>query len=239
MVTLLITSFLLIAGITYAIYLWQRPSINVDAELELKPPPSPPTSGLFEDPEATRALALESAKALEAEQRARLLARAMEGDKQALGDAQASDDASLYDEVLNLMVERADSDPKLLALVSHITRSDPPLRVNRRLAEKFIESWKTQPDRNSTAKMLHVAALANDAGLYQTAVEAAYQFWRARDWSQMSPDDLRLLIESEFWILSPDVRSSGAGFVLKRKLAEIRRQLIVNIEKNLKERAPP
>ena len=121
----------------------------------------------------------------------------------------------------------------MLALASYISRIDAPLRVNRGLAEKFIESWQTAPDRNSTAKMLHVAARANDAGLYQTAIETSYQFWRARKLPGIHADELRQLIESEFWILAPEVRNSGAGFVLKRKLAQLRRQLVAAASKTV------
>lgn len=224
MVTLLITSFLLLAGITYVIYLWQRPSSNRDAEISLPPPRS---AGLFEEEfNEPPPRALPGGEVVGDERRRALLARAAAGDREALPDAHATRDAALYDEVLNALAARADSDKSLLALVSYITRSDAHLRVNHRLAEKFIESWKASPDRNSTAKMLHIAALAGDAGLYQTAIETAYQFWRDRRLKGISADELRQLIESEFWILAPAVRNSGAGFVLKRKLAQLRRQLV-------------
>ena len=226
MVTLLITSFLLLAGITYAIYLWQRPSSNEEAEFIL-----PPTRvrGLFDDDgineQSLRQLAGGEVIAA-AEQRRALLERAAAGDKEALPLAQAARDAALYDEVLNKLVERAGSEKGLLALCSYIARSDAHLRVNNLLAERFIESWRRAPDRNSTAKMLHVAALSGDANIYQTAIETSYQLWRDRKLTGVKADELRQLIESEFWILAPAVRNSGAGFVLKRKLAQLRRQLV-------------
>lgn len=224
MVTLLITSFFLIAGITYVVYLWQRPSSKQQAELNF-PPPRP--VGLFDDKDSNEPpRQLPSGKGVAEEQSQALLARAAAGDKDALREAHALPDAAIYDEVLNKLIERADSDKALVALASYIARSDAHLRVNIRLAERFIESWKLAPDRNSTARMLHVAALAGDAGIYQTAIETAYQFWRNRRLTGISPDELRQLIESEFWILAPPVRNSGAGFVLKRKLAQLRRQLV-------------
>jgi hypothetical protein len=225
MVTLLITSFLLLAGISYVIYLWQRPSSNEETEFSLPPPR---VAGLFDDNGVNEPLPRElpGAEMVAAEQRDALLARANSGDKEALVEAQAIRDGALYDEVLNRLVERAVADKNLLALASFITRSDAPLRVNNLLAERFIESWKVSPDRNSTAKMLHVAALAGDANLYQTAIETSYQFWRMRRLTGINADELRQLIESEFWILAPAVRNSGAGFVLKRKLAQLRRLLV-------------
>lgn len=231
MVTLLITSFLLLAGISYVIYLWQRPSSNEEADYLL---PSPPrAAGLFDDKgfDEPSVRELPGGEAFLDEQREALLARASSGDKEALVQAHAVPDGALYDEVLNRLVERAGSDKGLLALASYITRSDVPLRVNNLLAEKFIESWERAPDRNSTARMLHVAALSDDANIYQTAIETSYHFWRARKITGINADELRQLIESEFWILAPAVRNSGAGFVLKRKLAQLRRQLVAAAKK--------
>lgn len=223
MVTLLITSLLLLAGITYVIYLWQRPSSKSGAEFQLQPPRA---VGLFDDQNLNEAPTLELPGGEElAEQRGSLLTRAAEGDKEALREALATGDAALYDEVLNTLVERAVSEKQLIALVSFIVRSDARLRVNRLLAERFIAGWKASPDRNSTAKMLHVAALADDASVYQAAIETAYQFWRDRQLTGISADELRQLFESEFWLLAPATRSSGAGFLLKRRLAHLRRQL--------------
>lgn len=157
-------------------------------------------------------------------ERARLLARAGEGDKQALVEAQATGDAGLYDEVLDALTEHSDTDQSLLSLVSYVARNEA-LRVNQKLAAKFIESWKRSPDRNTTAKMLHVAALSGDAGVYQHAIETAAQFLRDGRLPSLSADELRQLIESEYWIVPAESRNSGAGFVLKQRLARLRREL--------------
>jgi hypothetical protein len=42
---------------------------------------------------------------------------------------------------------------------------------------------------------------------------------------RITGDDLKELIESQFWVLAQTARSSGAGFTLKRRLAAIRREL--------------
>jgi len=73
--------------------------------------------------------------------------------------------------------------------------------------------------------MLHLAALSNDAAVYQTAVEIALEFWRGGYLSEVSPQELRAIFEGEYWILSSATRSSGAGFLLKRTLAVARREL--------------
>jgi hypothetical protein len=73
--------------------------------------------------------------------------------------------------------------------------------------------------------MVHVAALSDDAAVYQSAVEAALKFWRDRHPSEISTRELRTILEGEFWILSSPTRSSGSGFLLKQALAAARREL--------------
>lgn len=225
MVTVLITSFLLLAAIIYAVYWWQSEPSNRSTEERILPP-QPGWSGLFSE-ETSSPKQITSAAESETKEKARkaLLERAVQGEKSVLADARASNDAALYDEVLTALVQRADSDKKLLALVSYMTRETPPFSINRKLAERFLEDWKISPDRGSTAKMLHITALADDAKLYLRAIETALEFWREQMIADLSAEELRSLAESEYWILSQTERSSGQGFLLKLKLAALRREL--------------
>ena len=97
--------------------------------------------------------------------------------------------------------------------------------AKKALAEEFIAAWKVSPDRVSTAKMLHLAALADDAGVFNTAVETALNVWQRGSVPDLSAAELQTLFNSEFWILSSAARSSGAGFVLKRTLSRAKRDL--------------
>jgi hypothetical protein len=225
MVTILITSFLILAFLAIAIYFWQKPTSLPEAETALRPPPG---RGLFIEgtphgQELAKAEAESKATANALAQRTDLLARARGGEKPTLLEARNIQDAELYEEALNILVADADSDAKLLSLVSYVTRHE--LRVNRKLAERVIDSYKRAPDRNSTAEMLHVAALSDDAAVYQSAVETALESWRERRLSEISAAELRSILQGEFWILSSPTRSSGAGFLLKETLAGARREL--------------
>jgi hypothetical protein len=223
MVTVLVTSFLLFAAISYAIYWWQRSSSSENAERVLQPSR---TVGLFSEISAAEAATLLAAEteARQSQHRSNLLARAAAGDKKALDDARATEDLRLYDEVLDALTEHVGSDRSLLALVSYVARGER-LQVNRKLAARFIESWKRSPERGTTAEMLHVAALSGNAQVYSEAVETAIQFWRDGRVQALGRDELRQLVESEYWILPAESRNSGAGFVLKQTLARIRRDL--------------
>ena len=224
MVTILITSLFILAFLAIAAYFWQKQASSIEAEAL----PPPPGRGLFidttPDSQAVERAEVDSeAIANAAAKRRELLDGAQAGDKSTLLEARNLKDAEVYDEALDLLVADADSDPKLFALVSYITRHE--LRVNLNLADRVMGSYKRAPDRSSTSKMLHVAALSDDAAVYQEAVETALEFWRKRRLSEMSAQELRSILEGEFWILSSNTRSSGAGFLLKRALRGAHREL--------------
>jgi len=115
-------------------------------------------------------------------ERRSLIERAKAGDQSALNEAHALSDQKFYDQVLDQLTANADSMPTLLSLVSYVTRNE--FRVNRKLAESIVDSWKNAPDRTSTPKTLHIAALTDDADLYSITVQEALNFWR-RDCSRM------------------------------------------------------
>lgn len=214
MVTLLITSVFVFVLIGIAIYFWQK-AANTSQPTELPLPPQP--AGLFSDfkPAELPSPAEDPKKAV--------IESATKGEKHALEQAHALNDATLYEEVLNIFVAQIDSEPKLLSLVSHVTRNELPVTTG--LAQTSIDYWKDSPDRHSTAKMLHLAALSDDAETYRLAVEVALSSWRDGKLPDVSAVELQSLINGEFWVLSSNTRSSGAGFVLKRTLATAKREL--------------
>lgn len=225
MVTFLLTSVFVLAFIAVAIYFWQKSPSSTEAAVLLPPP----ARGLFMDgtPNGQAATlaeaAADSAAIANAANHRDLIERTKAGERSALLETWKTGDVGLYDDALNLFAAGADSDPKLLSLVSYVTRNELP--VNRKLAERLIDSYKRSPDRGSTAKMLHTAALSDNAAVYQNAVETALMSWRAGHLIDISAEELRSVLEGEFWILSSPTRSSGEGFLLKRTLNGARREL--------------
>jgi hypothetical protein len=227
MVTYLFTAILLLSVLAVALYFWQKPANRQElGGIEAEPLRLPPSDsrGLFigsaADETANAPLAPD---AMATADPAALIERARHNDKTALPDAIKHEERAIYDEVLDLLVEHADSDPKLLSLVSYVVTNELP--VNKPLAEAVIASWQQEPGRATTAKMLHIAALADDAALYQGAVKTALQCWREGRLSDIAPVELRALFDGEFWVLSSATRTTGAGFMLKRTLAQARREL--------------
>ena len=223
MVTLLFTAILIIGLVAIALYFWAPRAKSF--ELSSLPPPNPPR-GLFSDENSFESLSPAPKNPNEIESKAERISlseRAKAGDKRVLKEAQGPGDQTLYNQLLDQFTVNADNAPTLLALASYVTRNELP--VNKKLAEAVIKSWKDSPDRSSTATTLHLTALADDANLYQSTVETALHLWHQRMLADISASELRALFDGEFWVLSANTRNSGAGFVLKRSLANARREL--------------
>jgi hypothetical protein len=108
-----------------------------------------------------------------------------------------------------------------------VTELETP-KVDAQLFEQAIEAireYQRTPDRNSTAKLLHAAALSDDAKNYGRAIELVLMSWRDGSLADLSAKDLQSLFNSEYWVLSSRTRTSGAGFVLKETLSRANREL--------------
>ncbi len=223
MVIFLITSILLLGLFAISVYFWQRPSKR-PSTAELPPPINP--RGLFDPIGSDTQAQLTTTLPTEVDRkraRVALLERAARGDKNVLQEAHELPDRTVYNDVLNALVNKAESTLQLLSLVSQVRQHEMP--VNEALTAALIEFWQRSPDRSSTAKMLHIAALSDDAETFETAVELALRFWREGKLADVSATELQALFQGEYWVLSSGTRSSGAGFVLKRILASARSEL--------------
>lgn len=220
-----IITLVLLAAVAYTIYRKQQALNHYRNDSELGPPRP---SSLFEDsPEAVarlRQLPEEMGRA-EAERRAAMLARAREGDYTVLADAHRANDAALYGALLAELSEWAGRAENNLRELASFISTDKELRASAALSDAYLELWKRSPDLTTTARMLHLAALADDAAAYGRAVDAVVAASRAGRLPQVPAGDLRALIESEFWVMTTDARVTGAGFVLKQRLAGLREEL--------------
>lgn len=217
MVTFLLSALAVFVIIGIGLYFWQKPR-RVYAEDVLSPPP-PGARGLFADNGSVK----NTPAQLTASTEAQLFERARQGDRSVLSDAHKTRDRAVYDRVLSELLSQADSDANLLALMSYVTQHELP--VNDSLAQAVIDSWKNAPDRSTTAKAVHFAALSGNAGTYHRVVKLAMNLWREGKLPDITPAELKTLFDGEFWLLSSGSRSSGAGFSLKQTLADARREL--------------
>lgn len=219
-----IITLVLLAAIAYTIYRKQQPDAAHGYEL----PPTLPRNlfGANPAPETNDAAQRTHDEQARAEQRATLLARAAEGDCEALTDAARLTDANAYGATLDALMKWAESSPERLHALAAFVSHDKELRASVELSQMFSRAWAESPDKASTARALHLAAVSDDAGEFARVVDSCVQLWRAGRLGSLSADDLRALVEGEFWLMNSAARSSGAAFVLKQIIAGLRAELV-------------
>lgn len=217
MSAILIISVFLLFVASFAILRTKRSSSRGDAP-ELPAGISP--RGLFE------AAADETPKERpEQVRRGELRERAERGDLSALAEARASGDAALYRFILDGLVGCASGDAAhVRELAAHVV-GGRDLRASPELAEMLLGEWRGGPTRASTVELLRVSALSDDAGTFGRVVTEVLEVWEGGGLETLGAEDLRSLFEAEYWLLSSEAKRSGAGFVLKQKLADARRRL--------------
>lgn len=227
-----ITTLVLLAAITYTIYRTQRRRHH-DSHYELRGPAPRP---LFAEHGAHEHAALEEQSSppardegSAADARAALLGRAARGDLAALSDAGQLSNPAVYDEALAALLGWAGESRERLSALAEFVCAGENLRASVSLSRAFAVVWEESPDAASAARALHLAALSDDAGEFSRALDEVVGLWRAGKLQALSAEDLRALVESQFWVLSAPSRASGAAFVLKQKIAALRDELAARV----------
>src|SRR4026208_2342180 len=78
-------------------------------------------------------------------------------------------------------------DPKQLTATAQVDESQATAPVidsgepdgKQRLSDEVIDSWRESPDRASTTRLLHAAALSDDADTYRNVVELVLSVWQS------------------------------------------------------------
>ena len=191
MSAILIISVFLAFVASFAILRTKR-SRSQEGAGELPPGLSP--RGLFEAsavPDETPAESPEQVR------RGELRERAERGDLSALAEAHASGDAALYRFVRDGLVGRASGDAaRVRELAAHVARGRG-LRASPELAEMLLGEWRGAPTPASTAELLRVSALSDDAGTFGRAVTEVLQVREGGRLQALGAEELGALFEAE------------------------------------------
>jgi hypothetical protein len=222
--TILFISILLLAFVVFALH--RRKRATPPAETDFLPEPRT-FDGLFAEQHAEemRLLAEAEAERRNREERRRLLGRAAEGDKTALDEARLYGDDAFYREILRTLVAQAEGDEEALRSIAVYIIDSGRLRSSSEFAAMMIERQSESADRDSLVCMLHLAALSDDAELIKRAVDVASKLFSQRPSLGISAEDFLAAVESAYWLIDAEERASGAGFLLKRLIADLRREL--------------
>lgn len=186
---------------------------------------TPRLRGLFEPDDAElRAFQYEERKRLEdAEKQLQIQEAerlAASGDLNAIPSAHKADDPIFYENILNTLFQSTDTDE----LEKHLIKNQLP--ANSEITRFFVNKFGQTASAIDLTKALRLAASTNSAEIYLQTVEKSVSLWDGHKQKEVSSETLLNLIDTHYWLLAGDARISGAGFLLKEKLAGMRREIL-------------
>lgn len=102
--------------------------------------------------------------------------------------------------------------------------------AKRILAEKaekvreFQAVWQDLPNKKNTVELLYLASQSENGEVYLTAATEILEFWKEEKIVGFSAHDLADILESQFWLLPSEQRTSGVRFWLNQEIAGLRRK---------------
>ena len=92
-------------------------------------------------------------------------------------------------------------------------------------AEKVRDSkivWQSLPNRKNTVALLYLASQSESGEVYAATANEISEVWKAGKITDLSANDLAEILESQFWLLPIEQRTSGVRFGLHQEIAGLR-----------------
>ena len=147
-----------------------------------------------------------------------LLTRAKKNDFNTLLEAKIYGNARLYDEVFQVLLQK-DADK----LTDFVTRNS--LTANADLVELSVKKLSENPNLDNLLKLVRLSALTNSAEIFLQVLETTSELWEQKRLNGISAEKLIEVLESHYWLLATEARVSGAGYLLKEKMASMHREI--------------
>lgn len=145
---------------------------------------------------------------------------AASGDLSALRLAYESGDPGFYEKTLDTLIQSTD----MYDLEAHLVANELP--ANAVITKSLVNRFGQTASALDLTKALRLAASTNSAEIYLQTAEETVSFWDGHKQKEVSPETLLNLIDTHYWLLANEARISGAGFLLKEKLAGMRREIL-------------
>jgi hypothetical protein len=91
-----------------------------------------------------------------------------------------------------------------------------------------IDVWRKLPSRRNTLELLYVASKSENGRVYSDAAKSVLESWQNGKIDDLSAEDLAQILESHFWLLPDEQRTSGINFGLNQEIASLRRKSLEN-----------
>jgi hypothetical protein len=89
---------------------------------------------------------------------------------------------------------------------------------------EFIQIWNKLPSKRNTLELLYIASQSESAIVYRDAAKSVLESWNNGKIENLSAEDLAQMLESHYWLLPTEQRTSGIQFGLNQEIASLRRK---------------
>jgi hypothetical protein len=89
---------------------------------------------------------------------------------------------------------------------------------------EFMQIWRELPSRRNTLELLYIASKSENGEVYNDAAKSVLASWHKGEINDLSAEDLAQMLESHFWLLPTEQRTSGNSFGLNQEIADLRRK---------------
>ncbi len=169
----------------------------------------------------------EAEKLLAAErenQKRNLIRRAELGDFDVLIEANELGDSIFYRKTLDSLTETNKIETaSFFQLAAFVSSNQLP--TDKTFAQTVLAKWRENPQTYFLPTVLHISVLTESAENYLKTIEAIFDSWKQNGLKKVSANQLFAAFDAHFRLLPTSARTSGAGFLLKEKLASIRREV--------------
>lgn len=155
----------------------------------------------------------------EAELRQDLLNRAEKSDFNSLLEAKVYGNARLYNEVFQIFIQRDAN-----KLTDFVIKNG--LTANADLVELSAKKLSENPNLDNLLKLIRLSTQTNSAENFLQTIETTIELWKEKRLNEISGEKLIEIFESHYWLLASEARVSGAGYLLKEKMASMRREIL-------------
>lgn len=89
---------------------------------------------------------------------------------------------------------------------------------------EFTLVWRDLPSKRNTIEILYLASESSVEKVYNDAAKSVLEFWHSGKIENLSASDLAQLLESHYWLIPDENRTSGVSFGLNQEIESLRRK---------------
>lgn len=93
---------------------------------------------------------------------------------------------------------------------------------------EFMMIWRELPSRRNTLELLYIASQSGNATVYRDVAKSILESWQNGKINDLPALDLAQMMESHYWLLPSEQRTSGITFGLNQEIASLRRKSVEN-----------